>query len=564
MKQAQKLLEELDSLFAADHYAADKVLQKIKSRYGNHQDEWIKAQIQLRNITLGEAFKRNKEEELFDSKLLAFFEKNSLRYEAAALIMSRINFLLNKGDVSRAEVLLAEMRDKKLTEASMVISFVYLNHCANIHLRKNQHAQLLSVSLDALAKLEAIDLRDSEWHRFYLIFTGNVITVYANFEEYEKALEYIVSAKEIAEKESINLNQRSFFWRDVAEYYTAINDHVNAVLYFNRSIALLKDKEAYSFLLLGAYYRLSRQYFLWHRETPIGDQNKREELLNRLEENVMAIEKHKDREKFPILQIVRPMNLARLELLKGNYSKAIKNLKKAQQLTDQLQFNVHLFTLENYRLNHIAHYEWWLQTKNAETLVEAYAFSQKVQTIVESDAKAKVQNRLDAVRGFYELEQEKLNKKLLQQQINTINKELQLTNLNLHEKVMVLEELKTFVHSLKKKNLNTRELINAIEKKIDVVKITEQDKATLQQKMDDGNKHLSKILSDKYPVLSSLEIQMCALFQTGMTNKELAKLYGQTELAYKQHRYRIKRKMNLNAETDLVKHLKTLSNRLTD
>ncbi len=51
---------------------------------------------------------------------------------------------------------------------------------------------------------------------------------------------------------------------------------------------------------------------------------------------------------------------------------------------------------------------------------------------------------------------------------------------------------------------------------------------------------------------------MCTLFQTGITDKELSKLYGRTESAYHQQRWRIKKKMKLSAEESLVKHLSNL------
>ncbi|HLP50060.1 MAG TPA: hypothetical protein VK154_04205, partial [Chitinophagales bacterium] len=144
--------------------------------------------------------------------------------------------------------------------------------------------------------------------------------------------------------------------------------------------------------------------------------------------------------------------------------------------------------------------------------------------------------------------------------IFVLKKEVQAISLNLHEKIQVLDDLKVYVKSLKKKELEVGALVTTISKKIDSVKITEQDKATLQHKMSEANQKLFAILSAQYPALSSLEINLCTLFQTGMTNKELSKLYGQSEKSYEQHRYRIKKKMGLTAADNLVKHLVNLAN----
>lgn len=167
--------------------------------------------------------------------------------------------------------------------------------------------------------------------------------------------------------------------------------------------------------------------------------------------------------------------------------------------------------------------------------------------------------RIQSLELQFKIREKELNETLLKQQIDAMSKEVQLTTLNLHEKIQVLDEIKTYVQSLKRKELETRQLINTIAKKIDSVKITEEDKAMLQQKISNSNQQLNKVLAEKYPALSGLEIRMCSLFQTGMTNKELAKLYGQGEKSYEQHRYRIKKKMGLGNDDKLVAHLLKLN-----
>lgn len=186
--------------------------------------------------------------------------------------------------------------------------------------------------------------------------------------------------------------------------------------------------------------------------------------------------------------------------------------------------------------------------------------SDQMRLMTDKYYKQVLNRRIEALELQFKLKEKELNEALLQQQIDAMNKEVQLTTLNLHEKIQVLDEIKVYVNSLKKKELETRQLINTIAKKIDSVKITEEDKATLQQKISEGQQQLAKSLTEKYPGLSNLEIRMCSLFQTGMTNKELSKLYGQSEKSYEQQRYRIKKKMGLGAKDNLVKHLVMLNN----
>lgn len=114
---------------------------------------------------------------------------------------------------------------------------------------------------------------------------------------------------------------------------------------------------------------------------------------------------------------------------------------------------------------------------------------------------------------------------------------------------------------MKKKGNYEHGLVKAITHKIGSVKITEQDKAVLQQKIDDGNQVLFKTVAARYPQLTPHEVQTCALIKTGLTDKELSKLYGVGVRGYEQLRHRIKKKMNLQRSDSLVKHLLELSTR---
>src|SRR5690606_5292651 len=116
---------------------------------------------------------------------------------------------------------------------------------------------------------------------------------------------------------------------------------------------------------------------------------------------VLAIENYPNKDRFPILKIFQPVNLGRLELLKKNYAKAAEILTEALIHT---QAN-HRVLLINYRLCHMVYHKWWQQTNDTKKLAMAYDFLQKVNRIEQADAKETVQKRLNAVHGYYELEQ---------------------------------------------------------------------------------------------------------------------------------------------------------------
>jgi DNA-binding CsgD family transcriptional regulator len=111
---------------------------------------------------------------------------------------------------------------------------------------------------------------------------------------------------------------------------------------------------------------------------------------------------------------------------------------------------------------------------------------------------------------------------------------------------------------MKRKGMEINQLSKSVLQKIDSVKITEQDKNRFQQKLDEANKVFSQLLLQHHSTLTNLEVNMCGLFKTGMTDKELARLYGQSDKSYEQHRWRIKKKMKLGREVNLVRYLQGL------
>ena len=187
----------------------------------------------------------------------------------------------------------------------------------------------------------------------------------------------------------------------------------------------------------------------------------------------------------------------------------------------------------------------------------SYRAGQKALNAIFVYNQTEAKEKMEALINKYELQQKELNEKLLQQKVEAMNKEIQMANISLHEKVQVLDTLKEYVASLKKKGQESNQLIKMISQQIDKVILTEQDKATLQKKMDDANEPFYKALSERYPQLTNLEIHICGLLKTGMTDKELSKVYGLSEKSYEQHRYRIKKKIQLGPKENLVKFLKS-------
>lgn len=255
----------------------------------------------------------------------------------------------------------------------------------------------------------------------------------------------------------------------------------------------------------------------------------------------------------PYIERYLDLTEARLMRVLHRYDQAITLLARALRYFSSIQYSNHVIDIweeayQNYRNRAEA-------TQRPDHYRKAMWTLSRVTDLNHKYNQAQGKEKMDALINKYELQQKELSEKILHQKMEAMNKEMQMTALNLQEKVTVLDELKGYVTSLKKKGKETNDLIRAISQKIDSVIITEQDKSTLHQKISEASGDFMSILSDSYPQLSMLEIRMCALLKTGMTNKELSKLYGQSEKSYEQHRYRIKKKMGLGRDEKLVRVL---------
>jgi DNA-binding CsgD family transcriptional regulator len=240
----------------------------------------------------------------------------------------------------------------------------------------------------------------------------------------------------------------------------------------------------------------------------------------------------------------------------GNDEEAIRAVARSIRIFYRLY--QYRFLAQAYTLAYSLYSKRARQSKSYIAAFKAARSSERMRQMSDAYYKQLLKERIEAVELSFAIKEKELNEKIMQQKMEAMNNEIQMTKINLHEKIMVLDELKTYVHSLKKKELETRQLINTIAKKIDAVKITEEDKAVLQQKISESNRKLEDKISALYPSLTQSEVRMCGIIITGLTNKELSKLFGLTEKAYEQQRYRIKKKMGLGAEVNLVKHLVSL------
>lgn len=64
-----------------------------------------------------------------------------------------------------------------------------------------------------------------------------------------------------------------------------------------------------------------------------------------------------------------------------------------------------------------------------------------------------------------------------------------------------------------------------------------------------------KTLKDKYPDLTPSDLRLCAFLRMNLASKEIAPLLGISVRGVENHRYRLRKRLNLDADSNLTEFM---------
>jgi DNA-binding CsgD family transcriptional regulator len=162
-----------------------------------------------------------------------------------------------------------------------------------------------------------------------------------------------------------------------------------------------------------------------------------------------------------------------------------------------------------------------------------------------------------SVKEFIRLQKEKL-----EAEIEHKNAELASATMNLVQKKEFFLKLKTKLAQIQKSSDPKNE--NDELKKL-LKSLAEEEK--LNKEWDHFSQHFNSvhgdfltILKSKFPELKPHELQLCAYLRMSLSSKEIAPLLSISVRGVEISRYRLRKKLNLNTEENLVQFLLDLSN----
>jgi DNA-binding CsgD family transcriptional regulator len=154
-----------------------------------------------------------------------------------------------------------------------------------------------------------------------------------------------------------------------------------------------------------------------------------------------------------------------------------------------------------------------------------------------------------------ELEQIKLKDELAYR-----NKELENFALHIVQKNDFLLDVKTSLKEIKANaNEDNIDEIKNLTFKINQALRVNKELEKFRDRVDDVNSNFFKTLTQNYPDLTEKEKRLCALLKLNLSSKEIATLNNISEGAVTMARYRLRKKIGLTTDENLVELFQKLS-----
>ncbi len=160
-----------------------------------------------------------------------------------------------------------------------------------------------------------------------------------------------------------------------------------------------------------------------------------------------------------------------------------------------------------------------------------------------------------------QLENEKLQTDIANEEANVQlkNKELSSQALHINRKNEILNYLKKELDKVTQRvNADARQKLKDLNKKIEQDLNLEKDWENFEQYFNQVQGDYIARLKEKYPDLSPKDLKLCAYLRMNLSSKEIASLLNITPRGVEIHRYRLRKKLNLKREDNLVEFLMEL------
>lgn len=165
--------------------------------------------------------------------------------------------------------------------------------------------------------------------------------------------------------------------------------------------------------------------------------------------------------------------------------------------------------------------------------------------------------------------QEEKERELIRLRNEKLRDELSFKSHQLANSAMGIIKKNEFLISLKDKLKKQKEQLgvrfpdkyyNELIKKIDTNIAGDDDWKLFEHNFNKAHETFLQNLKNEYPELTPSDLRLCAFLRINLTSKEIAPLLGISVRGVENHRYRVRKKLNLSGDTDLTEFILSWQN----
>ena len=191
---------------------------------------------------------------------------------------------------------------------------------------------------------------------------------------------------------------------------------------------------------------------------------------------------------------------------------------------------------------------WWFRLLSALLIISAII--KGITLYTKGRDEAHKQQMLKAQSEILQLRNENLKT-----EVDAKNSKLMFSSAQMAHKNEILTNIKTELKAVEKEaNISLRKLLNSI----DIELMSEDYWKEFNNYVNQVDKNYSKKLMEKHPKLTQNDLRLCTLLRINMSTKEIAALLNISVRGVEQGRYRLKKRLELRNEDDLIKYISTI------
>jgi tetratricopeptide (TPR) repeat protein len=428
-------------------------------------------------------------------------------------------------------------------------------------------------------------------------FYNNIAIIYARLEDHKKSLEYYAKALELFE----HLKDPYFIGNtlnNIGNIYIELKKNDSA--YFNLNKALNIGKQISNYYgFTNTYSNLGRLALSEGRtEAALELFEKSQSAADSLFDDFWgsrpyifaAVYQHKGDAYFQLNDYKKALYFYHQALSGASVSSNLEMMTEVSQKLADL-FNQQgnkdsaYFYLENFTVLH----DSLLRIKNNQKITELtlqYEFDkERKQQKLESELLQAKHNRIELIyllaiisavaslliiAFLYFLQNNRMRRKNLEQQMNLLereklSKELDFKNKELTTNVMYLLKKNEFISAISDKLKSTHQgqkdndetVINNVISELDK-SITQDTWTEFEVRFQEVHVDFYNSLSRQFPDLTPNELRLCAFLRLNMTSKEISAITYQSAESLKAARYRLRKKLGLDRDENLIAYLTQL------